>query len=35
MFLDAAKSLKDTGSKIVATGPQSRVGEVMKRFEKK
>ena len=32
MFLDAAKSLKGTGGRIVATGPQPRVGEVLKRL---
>lgn len=32
MFLDAAKSLKDTGGRIVAAGPQPRVGEVLKRL---
>ena len=32
MFLDAARALKDTGGKIVATGPQPRVGEVLQRL---
>lgn len=32
MFLEAARALKDTGGKIVATGPQPRVGEVLKRL---
>jgi anti-anti-sigma factor len=32
MFLDAAKSLKSSGGRIVATGPQPRVGEVLKRL---
>lgn len=32
MFLDAAKTLKCTGGRIVATGPQPRVGEVLKRL---
>ena len=32
MFLDAAKTLKGTGGRIVATGPQPRVGEVLKRL---
>jgi anti-anti-sigma factor len=32
MFLDGAKSLKDTGGRIIATGPQPRVGEVLKRL---
>jgi anti-anti-sigma factor len=32
MFLDAAKSLKGSGGRIVATGPQPRVGEVLKRL---
>jgi anti-anti-sigma factor len=32
MFLDAAKSLKGTGGRIVATGPQPRVGDVLRRL---
>lgn len=32
MFLDAAKSLRHTGGKIVATGPQPRIGEVLQRL---
>jgi anti-anti-sigma factor len=32
MFLDAAKTLKGTGGRIVATGPQPRVEEVLKRL---
>lgn len=32
MFLDAAKTLKQTGGKIVVTGPQSLIGEVLKRL---
>jgi anti-anti-sigma factor len=32
MFLDAARTLKDNGGRIVATGPQPRVGEVLKRL---
>jgi anti-anti-sigma factor len=32
MFLDAAKCLKDSGGRIVATGPQPRVGEVLRRL---
>ena len=32
MFLEAAKSLKGTGGRIVAAGPQPRVGEVLKRL---
>jgi anti-anti-sigma factor len=32
MFLEAAHSLKDTGGRIVAAGPQPRVGEVLKRL---
>jgi anti-anti-sigma factor len=32
MFLDAARTLKDRGGRIVATGPQPRVGEVLKRL---
>src|SRR5215207_297859 len=32
MFLDAAKCLKTSGGRIVATGPQPRVGEVLKRL---
>jgi anti-sigma B factor antagonist len=32
MFLEAAHSLKDTGGRIVAAGPQPRVGEVLRRL---
>ena len=34
MFLDAAaaRTLKDSGGRIVATGPQPRVGQVLKRL---
>jgi len=32
MFLDAAKSLKGAGGRIIATGPQPRVGEVLRRL---
>jgi len=32
MFLDAAKCLKGTGGRIVASGPQPRVEEVLKRL---
>jgi anti-sigma B factor antagonist len=32
MFLDAARSLKGTGGRIVATGPQPRVGDVLRRL---
>lgn len=32
MFLDAAKSLKHSGGRIVATGPQPRISDVLKRL---
>jgi anti-anti-sigma factor len=32
MFLDVAKTVKATGGRIVATGPQPRVGDVLKRL---
>jgi anti-anti-sigma factor len=32
MFLEAAKSLKLTGGKIGVTGPQPRVGDILKRL---
>jgi stage II sporulation protein AA (anti-sigma F factor antagonist) len=32
MFLDAARSLKSSGGRIVATGPQPRIGEMLKRL---
>jgi anti-anti-sigma factor len=32
MFLDAAKTLKNSGGRIVATGPQPRVDQVLKRL---
>ncbi|HEY7116366.1 MAG TPA: STAS domain-containing protein [Tepidisphaeraceae bacterium] len=32
MFLDAARAIKHTGGRIVATGPQPRVNEVLRRL---
>jgi anti-anti-sigma factor len=32
MFLEAAKALKGTGGKIGVTGPQPRVGDILKRL---
>jgi anti-anti-sigma factor len=32
MFLDAARALKTSGGRIVATGPQPRVDQVLKRL---